>query len=188
MLTEETQVQDWTPRVSADSELCVQTWGSVQGGPSSPDVQSFLSSVDQFVSNLSSARVSMERKFQLQQVDLPDVIGQLSSPADYTAAGRGRHPRSSARRWPLQTKAELMRLLSAKNSELVEHLEGVVSAWTNQIKQVLTESEQLRKEAEDVGPSAELEHWKRRMVTFNRWETPRTNQGAFLLLWSEHSS
>uniref|UniRef100_A0A8D0CSV5 Dynein, axonemal, heavy chain 5 n=1 Tax=Sander lucioperca TaxID=283035 RepID=A0A8D0CSV5_SANLU len=60
-------------------------------------------------------------------------------------------------------------MLSANNSELVERLEGVVSVWTNQIKQVLTESEQMRKEADDVGPSAELEHWKRRMVTFNRF-------------------
>ncbi|KAI3354988.1 hypothetical protein L3Q82_004780 [Scortum barcoo] len=63
-----------------------QTWGSVQDGASCPDVQSFLSSVDQFISNLSSARVNMERKFQLKQLDLPDTIGQLSSPADYTAA------------------------------------------------------------------------------------------------------
>ncbi|XP_049912492.1 dynein axonemal heavy chain 5 [Epinephelus moara] len=118
-----------------------QTWGSVQEGTSCPDVQSFLSSVDQFISNLSSARVSMERKFQLQQVDVPDAIDQLSSPTDYKAA--------------------------ANNSELVERLEGVVSVWSNQIKQVLTESEQMRKEADDVGPSAELEHWKRRMVTFN---------------------
>jgi len=60
-------------------------------------------------------------------------------------------------------------LISANNSELVECLEGVASEWTNQIKQVLTESEQMRKEADDVGPSAELEHWKRRMVTFTRW-------------------
>ncbi|XP_026217964.1 dynein heavy chain 5, axonemal [Anabas testudineus] len=49
----------------------------------------------------------------------------------------------------------------------MECLEGIVSVWANQIKQVLTESEQIRKEADDVGPSAELEHWKRRMVTFN---------------------
>ncbi|XP_010787220.1 dynein heavy chain 5, axonemal-like [Notothenia coriiceps] len=118
-----------------------QTWGSVQDGTSCPDVQSFLSSVDQFICNLSSARVNIERQFQLQQVDLPEAIHQLSCPADYTAA--------------------------ANNSELVEHLEGVVSMWTNQIKQVLTESKQIRKEADDVGPSAELEHWKRRMVTFN---------------------
>ncbi|XP_074550150.1 dynein axonemal heavy chain 5 [Halichoeres trimaculatus] len=118
-----------------------QAWGSVQEGMSCPLVQSFLSSVDKFINNLSSTRVSMEKKFHLQQVDLPDAIHQLSSPADYTAA--------------------------ANNSELVEHLEGVVTAWTCQIKQVLTESEQMRKEANDVGPSAELEHWKRRMITFN---------------------
>ncbi|XP_029955923.1 dynein heavy chain 5, axonemal [Salarias fasciatus] len=118
-----------------------QTWGCVQEGASCPHVQSFLSSVDQFVSNLGSIRVSMERKFRLQHVELPDAIRQLSTPADYTAA--------------------------ANNSELVEHLEGVVTAWTSQIKTVLTESEQLRREADDVGPSAELEHWKRRMVTFN---------------------
>lgn len=56
---------------------------------------------------------------------------------------------------------------------MVEQLEGVVSLWANQIRQVLTESEQVRKEADDVGPWAELEHWKRRMVTFNRWATEK---------------
>uniref|UniRef100_A0A8C4H2J0 Dynein heavy chain 5, axonemal n=1 Tax=Dicentrarchus labrax TaxID=13489 RepID=A0A8C4H2J0_DICLA len=65
-------------------------------------------------------------------------------------------------------EVQVVSLLSANNSELVERLEAVVSVWINQIKQVLTESEQMRKEADDVGPSAELEHWKRRMVTFNR--------------------
>uniref|UniRef100_A0A7N8X5D3 Dynein, axonemal, heavy chain 5 like n=1 Tax=Mastacembelus armatus TaxID=205130 RepID=A0A7N8X5D3_9TELE len=112
-------------------------WGSVQEGTSCPDVQSFLSSVDQFISNLNSARVNIERKFQLQHIDLPDAINHLRSPADYVAA--------------------------ANNRELVECLEDIVSEWTKQIKQVLTESEQMRKEADDVGPSAELEHWKRRM-------------------------
>ena len=43
-----------------------------------------------------------------------------------------------------------------------------MAVWTNQIRQVLTESEQMRKEADDIGPVAELEHWKRRMTTFNR--------------------
>ncbi|XP_039473234.1 dynein heavy chain 5, axonemal-like [Oreochromis aureus] len=119
-----------------------ELWGSVQDGASCPHVRSFLSSVDQFVSNLSSARLNMERKFQLQHVELPDAISQLSSPADYRAA--------------------------ANNSELVGRLEEVLTLWTNQIEQVLTESEQMRKEADDVGPSAELELWKRRTVTFNR--------------------
>ncbi|XP_029979746.1 dynein heavy chain 5, axonemal [Sphaeramia orbicularis] len=118
-----------------------QTWGSVQDAASSPHIQSLLSSVDQFIKNLSLVRVSVEKKFRLQQVELPEVINELSSPSDYTCA--------------------------ATNSQLVECLEGVVSAWALQIKQVVTQNEQLRREADDVGPTAELEHWKKRMVTFS---------------------
>jgi hypothetical protein len=33
--------------------------------------------------------------------------------------------------------------------------------------QVLAESEQMRREADDIGPRAELEHWKKRMSKFN---------------------
>lgn len=33
--------------------------------------------------------------------------------------------------------------------------------------QVLAENNQLRKEADDVGPRAELEHWKKRLSKFN---------------------
>ena len=32
---------------------------------------------------------------------------------------------------------------------------------------MLAESEQMRKEADDTGPLAELEHWKMRMAKFN---------------------
>ncbi|NXF09291.1 DYH5 protein, partial [Smithornis capensis] len=52
-------------------------------------------------------------------------------------------------------------------TEVTEKLEEVVRIWTKQIRQVLIESEQIRREADDVGPSAELEHWKRRMSAFN---------------------
>nr|XP_043900355.1 dynein axonemal heavy chain 8 isoform X2 [Solea senegalensis] len=107
----------------------------------SPAVQCLVSSVDRFLGNLRSTRRILESTFRLQRVDVPVAMETLSSPADYTAA--------------------------ASNSELVESLEGVVSVWTNQMTQVLTESEQMRKEADDVGPSVELEHWKRRMVTFD---------------------
>ena len=31
----------------------------------------------------------------------------------------------------------------------------------------MAESEQMRKEADDIGPNAELAHWKARMVKFN---------------------
>ncbi|KAM4605979.1 LOW QUALITY PROTEIN: dynein axonemal heavy chain 5 [Polymixia lowei] len=121
-----------------------ESWGSVEEGVGCPEVQGFLCSVDQFIGNLASARLNMEAKVHLllpEQAEVTAAITHLTCPADYTTA--------------------------ANNSELVERLEGVVLVWTNQIKQVLTESEQIRKEADDVGPSAELQHWKRRMTTFN---------------------
>ena len=51
--------------------------------------------------------------------------------------------------------------------DVVLCFEQLVSTWYREIEQVLTESEQMRKEADDVGPSAELDHWKRRMAKFN---------------------
>lgn len=44
---------------------------------------------------------------------------------------------------------------------------GLVAEWCKQIEQVLAESEQMRKEADDIGPYAELSHWKSRMAKFN---------------------
>lgn len=33
--------------------------------------------------------------------------------------------------------------------------------------QVLTESDQIRREADNIGPRAELDYWKKRMAKFN---------------------
>ncbi|KAM9416983.1 dynein axonemal heavy chain 5 isoform 1-T1 [Salvelinus alpinus] len=118
-----------------------ENWGSMKDGLQNAQIQDFLSSVDKFISNLSSARLNMEGRFQLHRVDTGQSLSSLLGPADYTAA--------------------------ANNSELVEELEGVLLHWAHQIEQVLTEGEQMRKEADDIGPSAELEHWKSRMTTFN---------------------
>jgi len=50
---------------------------------------------------------------------------------------------------------------------MVKHMEELLSVWHRQIEQVLTESEQVRREADDVGPDAELQYWKSRMAKFN---------------------
>jgi dynein heavy chain len=55
----------------------------------------------------------------------------------------------------------------AIDPNVVSQLEELLSAWCKQISQVLAESEQMRKEADDVGPRAELEYWKRRTAKFN---------------------
>ncbi|KFV85177.1 Dynein heavy chain 8, axonemal, partial [Struthio camelus australis] len=52
-------------------------------------------------------------------------------------------------------------------TEVTEKLEELLMVWIKQIGQVLAESEQMRKEADDIGPSAELEHWKSRMASFD---------------------
>ncbi|KFP92440.1 Dynein heavy chain 8, axonemal, partial [Apaloderma vittatum] len=51
--------------------------------------------------------------------------------------------------------------------EVIAKLEEVVMIWIKQIRHVLVESEQIRREADDIGPSGELEHWKTRMSSFN---------------------
>uniref|UniRef100_A0A8B9FHY9 Dynein heavy chain 5, axonemal n=1 Tax=Amazona collaria TaxID=241587 RepID=A0A8B9FHY9_9PSIT len=53
------------------------------------------------------------------------------------------------------------------NTEVTEKLEEVVMIWIKQLRQVIVESEQMRREADDIGPSAELEYWKTRMSSFN---------------------
>ena len=41
---------------------------------------------------------------------------------------------------------------SANNLELLEKVENLVVSWIKQIEQVLAQSEQMRKEADDIGP------------------------------------
>uniref|UniRef100_A0A8C8CG82 Dynein, axonemal, heavy chain 5 n=1 Tax=Oncorhynchus tshawytscha TaxID=74940 RepID=A0A8C8CG82_ONCTS len=55
----------------------------------------------------------------------------------------------------------------ANSAEATEKIEACMKVWIKQIEQVLAESDQLRKEADNLGPRAELDHWKKRMSRFN---------------------
>ena len=46
----------------------------------------------------------------------------------------------------------------------------MLQTWSKQIEQVLAESEQMRREADDIGPTAELAYWKSRMAKFNKYD------------------
>ncbi|XP_051871749.1 dynein axonemal heavy chain 5 [Pristis pectinata] len=118
-----------------------ENWGSIKEGLKNAQIQEFFESLDKFVGNLTSARKNMERQIILAELSTAYNIDDLHSPSDY--------------------------LIAATNTEFVEQLEGVLMSWSKQIEQVLAESEQMRKEADDIGPSAELDHWKMRMARFN---------------------
>ncbi|KAJ7385896.1 hypothetical protein OS493_013932 [Desmophyllum pertusum] len=84
---------------------------------------------------------NLDTKVHLGDHDLGPLLDGLKTPSDY--------------------------VLAANNPDVVDKLEGLVAQWSKVIEQVLAESEQMRKEADDIGPTAELEHWKERMAKFN---------------------
>ncbi|KAL8182705.1 UNVERIFIED_CONTAM: Dynein heavy chain 5, axonemal [Gekko kuhli] len=58
-------------------------------------------------------------------------------------------------------------LVAANSMETLEPVETCMKVWIKQIEQVIAENDQLRKEADDLGPRAELGYWKRRLSKFD---------------------
>uniref|UniRef100_A0A8D0S8D7 AAA+ ATPase domain-containing protein n=1 Tax=Sus scrofa TaxID=9823 RepID=A0A8D0S8D7_PIG len=116
-------------------------WGELEGLPEASSVrQEFLGSLEGFVNTLSSAEESLKEKVNLQKCDIFE-LKTLNESVDY--------------------------LTLANNPETLEKIEGCMKVWIKQTEQVLAENNQLRKEADDLGPRAELEHWKKRLSKFN---------------------
>ncbi|TNN79750.1 Dynein heavy chain 5, axonemal [Liparis tanakae] len=129
------------------SEIFIPTLRKMKHGwgePASPQAQAvkqdFISSLESFVSVLAGAQESLQEKVTLRECDTFD-LRVLKGPSDYMAA--------------------------ANSTETTEKIEACMKVWIKQIEQVLAESDQLRKEADDLGPRAELDHWKKRMSRFN---------------------
>ncbi|XP_059149715.1 dynein axonemal heavy chain 5-like isoform X1 [Physella acuta] len=100
----------------------------------------FLNSLDSFVSVLVGAQESLEEKVTLKPCENFD-LAKVNTISDYQTV--------------------------ANSTESLEKIEECMRGWIKQIEQVLAESEQMRREADDIGPRAELEHWKKRMSKFN---------------------
>ncbi|XP_070312609.1 dynein axonemal heavy chain 8 [Odocoileus virginianus] len=121
--------------------LATNNWGALnqsQQGESEKHI--FTETINRYLSFLDGARISIEGTVKLKKIDNVD-FSKL-----YTFEGV---------------------TLAANNSETVRQLEDVLMIWYKQIEQVLIESEQMRKEADDSGPLTELEHWKRMSAKFN---------------------
>ncbi|XP_025779530.1 dynein heavy chain 5, axonemal [Puma concolor] len=116
-------------------------WGELEGLQEASSIrQEFLSSLEGFVGVLSGAQESLKEKVSLQKCDVFE-LKTLKEPIDY--------------------------LSLAHNPETLEKIEACMRVWIKQTEQVLAENNQLRKEADDLGPRAELEHWKKRLSKFN---------------------
>ena len=116
-----------------------ESWGELSKSNKGESAKDFIETLQRFVSELEVAMVNLKDSVQLAPV--PVSLDAYATPAEYASI--------------------------VHDPSTVHVLEGVVQEWCKQIEQVLAESEQMRKEADDIGPNAELAHWKARMVKFN---------------------
>lgn len=100
-------------------------WGSLKSR-NNPQVQFYVDSLDQFISNINNLRSNMNNQVKLVSSDFDSTLANLNSVGDYQNA--------------------------SLNTELLNHCENLLSEWCKQIAKVLTESEQIRREADDTGP------------------------------------
>ena len=115
-------------------------WGCLSDSHGIAIREEFFSKLASFVSVLKNAQASLADLVNLSPCDGVDTRS-ISGPAQIIAA--------------------------ANNSEILEAAEQCATKWCKEIEQILTESEQMRKEADDIGPRAELDHWKKRMAKFD---------------------
>lgn len=137
-----------------------ENWGELSRKKNGILVE-FLEQVSKFVEVLSEARSSLTESVRLKDPEGIDV-NAFTKMQDYVSA--------------------------ATNPETVAAVEDIVANWCKQIEQVLAESEQMRKEADDIGPKAELEHWKSRMAKFNSLLDQIKNQNCKVVVGILHAS
>lgn len=100
-------------------------WGSLKTR-NNPQVQYFVETLDQFVSSLNGAKNNMNNQVKLLPSDHDTMLTNLQTLSDYQNA--------------------------SSNGDFIVTCEELLGKWCKQINKVLTESEQVRKEADDTGP------------------------------------
>jgi dynein heavy chain len=115
-----------------------QEWGGEERSRGSDEL---IEQLANFTRDLSAVRQSLDVKKTLTAVDCCDQLDTLTTPSDYQTA--------------------------CKNPDLVRQVEELVVIWCREIEMVVLESEQIRREADDVGPGAELQYWINRRNKFN---------------------
>lgn len=115
-------------------------WGNLAGKTGQTAKFDFLGQITNFISVLNEAQLCIEEKVVLKPCEKYD-LSEVVTVGDYLSV--------------------------SNNSDALYYIEETVRSWMKQIQILLAESEQIRKEADNIGPRAELEYWKRRTSKFN---------------------
>lgn len=100
----------------------------------------FLGKLTSFIAILNAAQESINEKVILRPCDKYD-LSAVTSPSEYHTA--------------------------LSSPEMMPAIEETFRDWLKQIELVIAESEQIRREADNIGPRAELDYWKKRTSKFN---------------------
>ncbi len=122
------------------TRMAPKGWGKLSGKEGELTKIDYISKLANFVSILDCAQESIDERVFLRPCDKYD-LSQIQTTADYLSV--------------------------ANNTEALVAIEDTVKLWIKQIELVLAESEQVRRERDDIGPRAELEYWKKRTSKFN---------------------
>ena len=119
--------------------MAPKNWGQLAGKDGENIKLDYLNEISKFVSILNCSQESIDERVFLKPCENYD-LSQIQTTGDY---------------------------LSVANSDSLAIIEDIVKVWIKQIELVLAESEQVRRERDDIGPRAELEYWKKRTSKFN---------------------
>jgi dynein heavy chain, axonemal len=122
------------------NSLSDTNWGKLSGKNGRLDKIDFLGKLSNFVTILNGAQDSLDDQFYLVKCESYDLTS-IQIPTDFLSV--------------------------CNNHEAFDAIEGIVRIWMKQIEQILTESDQIRSEFNDIGPRHELEFWKKRTSKFN---------------------
>ncbi|XP_043198855.1 dynein axonemal heavy chain 8-like [Amphibalanus amphitrite] len=115
----------------------LRNWGQIE--KDSHHISDFLVNMAGLANFLDAVHTNLEQRVVLKQNE--ELSTHLGTPREVIAA--------------------------AANPELIEQAEELVLSWCKQMETVLVQSEQMRKEGDDTGPLAELEHWRHLTTKFN---------------------
>ena len=116
-------------------------WGKLSGKGGEMAKIDFLGKLNTFISTLDGAQESINERVILKAGENKFDFTHVQTTSDY--------------------------LTVASNSESLTQVEEAMRFWIRQIELVLAESEQIRREADNIGPRAELDYWKKRTSKFN---------------------